>query len=315
MHFILVFFTVLILATEAVGQSVLFVRSQTLAQFFRLPPNPHSTEITPKMEATYQVAKTWSNYWGYDKRFVVDGQTSENSMQIKYGLPSHFEFVFEAHQREFSDVAMDEIAIRFHEIFHIPQDQRTKLETNKTQFSIPDFGLNIGEEDIGKKISTPVGLKLVKHFQSPDEQLRWFTAILWGGETSSQALRPRSFEDRGIQVGLSYPVATGEFLANGNYMIFKEMEDSQLYLKDRQWSLLLAYSIPYLGLRWHSQMQATESPFVNIGQLSEISYEIHWGITKIWGQWFGQFTILENVFWPFNTPDWGVSIALGSHRL
>jgi hypothetical protein len=48
--------------------------------------------------------------------------------------------------------------------------------------------------------------------------------------------------------------------------------------------------------------------FREFGQLSRSTYEIHLGTRIKWEQIGVQIAIIENVIWPYNTPDWGLNL-------
>ena len=288
----------------------LFLRSQAIAQFFRMSPNPLTFESLETGDSSLKFGRTMSNYWGRDKRFIVDGQSIDDNMQYQVGISRYLKMGLEMSSRRFSDDRMDEVAVGFHDMFMIPQDKRLLVNRNSTRVVAPDYGLEITEDHLFEPVSEQVGLKLVsQNFTWGDTQL---SAALQGSyEMAPQSLIKKGARDWGFQLGAYRQWSSSFSYAIGNLMVFDGYKDARLYLRSRQTSLLMGYGYSFDNTQAVIfQTMLGESAYRDIGQLSRISYEVHLGYRKQWKNWGLEFSFLENIFWPFNAPDWGVNLNI-----
>ncbi|SMF71177.1 DUF3187 family protein [Pseudobacteriovorax antillogorgiicola] len=296
-------------AEARVEREPLFLRSQTIAQFFRTAPLPTHFQALRSGELEVQGGRTMANYWGRDKRFIVDGQTIDDVLQVRFGVASDLNAVLQASSRKFSDIRMDEITVGFHNLFMIPQDKRLTVDRNKTRVVAPDYGLEITEQDLYRPLSQPIGLKLETYHQWWG--LHWAGSLLYSYETSQESLIKKGAQDYGMQLAMRWIPGAIYSFAMINLMSFDPSKDAQLYLRSRQVSTLLGVGY-LLNTNQEILLQAliSESPYRDIGQLSRASYEIHVGYRHNWGDWGAELSLIENVIWPFNTPDWGINLSI-----
>ncbi len=289
--------------------SPLFLRGQSMAQFFRSSPQPQSAKPLATDTFKLSASKTWSNYWGYDKRYILDGQTSDQIFSIFYQVRPWLGVTVETGEREFSFSQTDDLAIGFHDLFKIPQDYRQDRDRDRTRFAIPDYGLDITEEQVGLSISQTIGGKF-SYFWDFSEGGGSFSC---GGyhELSPDTLYHRGATDILIQLSGYYKLGVGEVYGNANTMFFKFYKDSSLYMRDQQWSVLWGYRLLMAdGVDLLMESLLTQSPFENLGQLSRTSYELHFGYRKSWQYLTVELTFIENVIWPYNAPDWGFTLGM-----
>ena len=303
-------FSFLFVETKAQAQT-LFVTPQAMSQFLRLSP----TTIEPKQETErlfeLQFGKTWSNYWANDKRFFLDGQTTEDRLQVGWNIYHSFRLQMEYIRKSLSGLAMDDVAIGFHRGFGIPQDKRLDYSKNRNQFSIPDHGLDLNTVDRDRALAEQLALTSIfrKRWQGFDVGL----AMTVAEEVSRQGLRDKTQKDFLWQTALGKSFGLHYATANFNWLYSDTLSD-RLYLNNHQRSLRLVYSYALASNLW-ANLEAfiSESPFVDIGQLSKNSYEIYSGVVWNYENYVFQAALIENILWPFNSPDWGFMLSIGSY--
>ena len=305
------FFAALVMSASAFGaQEPLFVRSQAMAQFFRYSPHPLSFQSLETGETKFKAGRTMSNYWGRDEGFIIDGQTIDDSAQIRMGLFHDVNMSIEFGSRRFTNIKMDDVAITFHDVFMIPQDKRTTVRRNGTRVAAPDYGLEITEENLFDPVSEQVGIKFEKsNFRWGDYQIAGSWQYTY--ETSEGSLIKEGAKDWGLQLGFHRDFLPIYSYGVGSFMVYDGYKDAQLYLRGRQSSLLLGIGYS-MEQKQDLIFQAliTESAYRDIGQLSRASYEVHLGYRKFWQNIGLEFNFIENIFWPFNSPDWGVNLNM-----
>lgn len=297
--------SVFLSATEA---RPLFTRSQTVAQFFRTAPHSLNFHGLDSYEAELCAARAISNYWARDKRYIIDGQSLDDRFQARVGLDSAWNISFLFGSRVFTDFKMDEIAIQFHDTFHIPQDERLLIDKNRTRLSIPDYGLEITENDLFESYSTQMSLKLEHYREILGSSLT--LALMWSYELSDKSLIKKGAEDFVIQLGIMRRLSFGYWYSNFNWMFYDKTRNTKILLEGQQWSSLVGLAFDFDASSLLLQALITQSPFEDIGQLSKESYELHLGYRYLLYDWMLELTLLENVIWPFNTPDWGLNLAI-----
>lgn len=288
----------------------LMLRSQALSQAFRASPQPQSAKAPKKDSLQFSLSQSWANYWGYDKRYIVDGQISDLIFNMNWQLSSFLSLTFEANQRQLNASKTDQIAIGFHHLFGIPQDNRDRFERNRTRFSIPDYGLYLTEEQAGINLSETFGGK-VNGYWGLSSQGGLALSLGSYYEHSSESLYQRKAVDYLIQASFYYDTQYGQLYGNMNHMLFRGSDESVLYMRDQQWSFLMGYGYTVSAnneILFESLL--SQSPFDNLGQLSLTSYELHLGYRKKWNTISYELVLIENVIWPYNSPDFGFALAL-----
>ena len=288
----------------------LFARPQALSQFFRLSSDSVDPRLGSQGEWSVKVGKTWSNYWAIDKRYTIDGQTTEDRLQLNYNLLPSVSLQLGYSQKKLSGLPMDDVAIGFHNSFGIQQDRRLEFAKNRIQFSIPDYGLDIHADDKAALLAKQLSFKAIWKLALFD--LASFLAVEVGTDHGDLGLRSQGVTDVLLQAGAAFPWRLHSVFINSNYLRAGS-GSSGLFFKPDLWSARLGYSYQWgPNTQWSFETFLSESPFLDIGQLSEVSYEIHTGFIWKWHQHQVQAILIENVFWPYNTPDWGFSIAIGT---
>ena len=226
MILVLLIVSMTIISSELGAQPVerpLFVRSQTLAQFFRYAPNPTNFNSLSPGSADVVGSRTMANYWGRDKRFIVDGQSIDDKVQVRAGLHKNLSGMIELSSRKFSNTPMDVIAVGFHDLFMIPQNQRHLAKENGTRIVAPDYGLEITERDIFVPISEQVGVK----FEYYPLIQSWNLALSgqWTYEMAPSSLIKQGAQDWGFQGGALKRAPFGYWFSNLNLMLFDATKD------------------------------------------------------------------------------------------
>lgn len=312
MQFRLLTWYILITTTQSLANSrtPLLLRSQTLAQFFRGAPNsPAFTSLEPG-KLIFKANRSYATYWGLEKRYILDGESIDDNAQIHLGIIPDLLITLELSQRQFTKLPMDDVSVKFHQIFGIPQNARTDDRRNDTRFSVPDYGLELNQDDNNRPISQQLGLKVEKHLNFSYAN-RLAITLEVSQENSKYSLIRKGAQDFGLQLGYRRIFPSGYAYAMASGMIFDGSQDTTLYLRSRQASFLLggAWITDNLG-QFLIQGLISESPFIDLGQLSRYSYEVHLGYRRTWGNLDFELGLIENIIWPYNTPDWGLSFGI-----
>ena len=288
----------------------LFIRSQALAQIFRPSPFPLHVKSQEENSHQWKVSQAWSNYWGQDKRYVIDGQTTDINMLWTHQFSKSVSFDLHGSQREFSGIPMDDIAIGFHDVFQIPQDDREEPLRNQVHFAIPDYGLEVSNEDINQVLTRSAGMRGSYHGKLSNN-LFLSAGVSLFHELAESGWYPQGATDLGIQFGLLWEAGDFNIYGNGNLMSFASAQDAPIYLSRSQRSLMIGTELKAALPGLHFQALLSQSPFADLGMLSRTSYEVHLGYRGKIAFLPLEIILIENVIWPYNSPDWGVSI--GSH--
>ncbi|MCX6131032.1 MAG: DUF3187 family protein [Proteobacteria bacterium] len=290
----------------------LMVRSQSIGQLFRLnPPLPHAALLDPGT-IDFSVSRTYANLWARDKRFVIDGEVIDDQAHFGYGLAKSIQVGLGFSTRLFAQANTDQAAISFHQLLNIGQDGRLEAGKHHSHFAIPDYSLEFTGYELDQAFSEQTVLDL--NYALLEARDWGFDLSLTGLLSYEMAdLSPyfRGAMDRGWQLSLRLPEGLWSYFGNFTQLYYDHKKAVNVATNLQEWGFAggLSYQLPEQQyLIW--QLMVNRPVFRDIGQLSRNSYEWQLGYRYHWEAVSLEIAVLENIFWLYNSPDWGFSLGL-----
>ena len=296
---------------KAQGGEPLMVRSESIGNLFRLNPPIFGTFPGARV-AGVEMSRTYANLWAQDKRFLVDAEIIDDRAHI-YMFPfPKIRLGLGFTSRRFAHTQTDQIAITFHDIFRIEQDGRLQAGKNHTTFKIPDYDLEFSQTDLNRSISeqinADVSVPLLRELTGPVE----LGATIFGSYEMARGSPyfPGS-QDRGVQLNVRYPWDYGAAYGALTQLFFDDGENVEVRTAHKQWGWALgAVQSIWPDHEVLAQLMVYRPVFRDLGQMSRNSYEVQVGYRLHWEEVFLEATLIENIFWLYNSPDWGISLGL-----
>ena len=290
------------------------VRSQAWGQQLHYNPLPVNIEGFEQGKLNLHLQRTHASLWGYERKYILDAQTVDEIVQVELGLNPHLKFQFGFSQRRLQSSGMDQITTGFHKLFFIPQDKRLEVDLNRNLITLPTYGLELNEDDEGLPYSQTYDWAVDTKFEWPQLYASLVGSIGMSQEQAGASPREHRAIDWSMQV---YWQAFLPSQTNLQYFLgvhWVRMDQADRFDK----SLQAEQSILTSGMGWNFlkntdaklQLVIAEPIYQDLGQLSRETYEIQAGIQHRWSAMNIQFVLIENVIWPYNTPDWGWSLAV-----
>lgn len=300
---------------EGVGQASqgpLLTRSEAIGQLFRLNPPLQNPSLLTTGRMDFAASRTYANLWARDKRFVVDGEIVDDQARLAVGLGANLQLGFGFSSRRFVQADTDQIAISFHDLFRIGQDGRLQTGKHHTRFVIPDYNLQYNRDNLDRTFSEQVALDLSFAILTRARH-GWDLAatVLAAYEMASFSPYAEGSVDRGLILSALYPSSILSYFANVRQLFFDKRKDVRVGTRseNRGFALGLIYPLPETQ-QIIFQFMNNQPVFRDLGQLSRNSYEWQLGYRYRFEAVTLEAAVIENIFWLYNSPDWGFSLGL-----
>lgn len=288
------------------------LRSEGLSQLFRSSPFAQRFQLTEAGDSRVTLSRTYSNYWSRDVRYIVDAETRDDVLKFHYQPNANLELYGVLSERGFTKSGTDDLAMNFHRVFGLSQDGRLEAPRNNTRLSVPDWDLNYTTKqsrsvlsrqvevgavfDLNKiySLGLPTTLAVFTSYETAPNN-PYFTGAIDGGFRLSSAL---AWEDYSVYGSLSLG-------------IFDRKKEVQVNTRERQWGGIVGTAYRFNPRHEAAlQMVVFQPLFYDMGQLSRESYEVHLAYRFNYEQVSLELGLVENIFWIYNTPDWGMNAAI-----
>ncbi len=306
-------FPLLLLSSLAgAGEGPLLTRSEAVGQLFRLNPPLQNPRVLQAGGMEFAASRTYANLWARDKRFVVDGEIVDDQARMALGLGADFQIGLAFSSRRFVQADTDQIAISFHDLFRIGQDGRLQTGKHHTRFVIPDYNLQYSRDNLDRTFSEQAAVDLSYAILSSARHGWDLTATLLASyEMASFSPYANGSVDRGLIVGGLYQSAHFTYFANVRQLYFDRRKEIRVGTRaeNRGFALGLIYALPE-AQQLIFQFMNNQPVFRDLGQLSRNSYEWQLGYRYRFEAVTLEAAVIENIFWLYNSPDWGFSLGL-----
>jgi hypothetical protein len=285
------------------------IRSQALGQIFRFEPVPDGTRTLAAGELQLTYTRAVANLWGYDKRFIIDAQTADETVALRLAPARDWLLDLGFGRKTLTPSTTDELIVGFHDLFLIPQAGRLQVSPNQTRVAIPDYGIDWTKDHHGRDITRHGYVQLGRRIWSYQDWRAHFQLFnAW--EMNPSSIAGAETESTGVRLTGSWRQGLWGTLMSVTWMRHKSRSEALAWLTDESRSLLMA-GVLHMSPEdeWVGQLLVHRGEILDMGQLSRSSYEVHFGYRRQWRQWRFHLAIIENIIWPYNTPDWGVSVA------
>ncbi len=294
------------------GEGPLLTRSEAVGQLFRLNPPLQNPRVLQAGGMEFAASRTYANLWARDKRFVVDGEIVDDQARMALGLGADFQIGLAFSSRRFVQADTDQIAISFHDLFRIGQDGRLQTGKHHTRFVIPDYNLQYSRDNLDRTFSEQAAVDLSYAILSSARHGWDLTATLLASyEMASFSPYANGSVDRGLIVGGLYQSAHFTYFANVRQLYFDRRKEIRVGTRaeNRGFALGLIYALPE-AQQLIFQFMNNQPVFRDLGQLSRNSYEWQLGYRYRFEAVTLEAAVIENIFWLYNSPDWGFSLGL-----
>jgi hypothetical protein len=228
------------------------------------------------------------------------------------GLGAGFQLGLGFSSRRFVQADTDQIAITFHDLFHIGQDGRLQTGKHHTRFVIPDYNLQYSRDNLDRTFSEQATVDLSYAILSAATHGWSLTATLLAAyEMAGFSPYAAGSMDKGVILGALLPWHAITYFANVRQLFFDKRKDGRVATRseNRGFALGMMYALPE-----HQeiifQFMNNQPVFRDLGQLSRNSYEWQLGYRYRWESVTLEAAVIENIFWLYNSPDWGFSLGL-----
>lgn len=290
------------------------VRSQSPGNVLRFSP-PSMTFISDEAKRAYNVKASYasSNLWGHDRGYVIDAQVDDTLCELNYAVAPEFSVTLGFGQRAFRTSQMDEIIVSFHELIDSPQGKRLQVDADQSRISLPGYNLEITDTSIDRSFSSHV-------YAAGNVQLPLYdpsAQLALGGifyQTTSDGLSSSKGDmGFGIRGRMHQKISDVSFYSEIALIYHKNRSKTLRYLKQRQLEtrLGLAYKLKQ-DHDIYLQSLVSEAAFDGFGQLAKPSFEIHFAYRYSRRYLALDFGMIENILYPFNSPDWGLFVGLSA---
>lgn len=299
----------LALPSTSQGTEPLFIRSQSMGQFFRFDPLPIGTKKLLPGEIQIVAAHTTANQWGYEKRYIIDGQTQDDVVELRTGLKGGWLMGMGFGSRRLNPSFTDNLTIGFHNLFAIPQGKRLSAPKDQTYMTVPDYGVEMTQDDHGKSWTDHYYLRLNQRFLQIGPHIVG-GGLLYARELAKTSLMGRGAASYALQVQASSDFASLHTLASFAWTQHQAQHNAAHWLQSKTLSSLLAAVYDLSNWQLISQLLIQSGSAHHLGQYSRNSFELQLGARRNWQEFSLEFAIIENLVWHFNTPDWGFTFGL-----
>ncbi len=312
----------LAMARSAAGQEQvgyvpepLQMRSEALGQLFRNSPLSQSFGLGLRSDWRVMGSRSYSNFWGHDKRYIVDTETRDDQLRADFQPLQDLAFYLGLSERALTRMGTDGMAIGFHDFFGLPQDGRLEAPRDNVRMSIPDYDLNYSlaqkNNIISRQIESGAVWDLAKRFGL---YLPMTVGLYGSRETAAGNPYFTGNTDVGLRLSAALPFREAALFATLTFTRFDPAKEIAIPTFRQQWGSVFGGAYR-LEAHHEALLQALiyQPMLQDMGQLSRSSYEIHLAYRYRWEAMTFELGLVENIFWVYNSPDWGVSAGLSYH--
>jgi len=288
------------------------MRSEAIGQLFRTSPLAQRFKLLSAGDWSVMSSRTYANFWGHDKRYIVDTESRDDRLRIDSQPFDHWAFYGVLSERAFTRMGTDGMAIGFHNMFGLPQDGRLDAPRNNTRLSIPDYDLNYSLAHKNNIISRQVEGGAVWDIGSRYDLVVPLTlGIFATHETADSNPYFTGNTDFGFRLGAALPFENTALFGTLTFTLLDPAEEVVIPTFHSQWGGVVGGAY-HVAENHELVMQALiyQPMFQDMGQLSRSSYEIHLAYRYQWEDVSFELGLVENIFWVYNSPDWGLSAGL-----
>ncbi len=291
----------------------LMTRSEAVGQLFRLNP-PVLGVMNPELSFEFEAARTVANLWAHDKRFLVDAELIDDRVRIAFPLQPWLRLGVGISARRFAETQTDQVAISFHKLFMLGQDGRLEAGKHKTRYKIPDYNLEYGPLDrddfLSEQLEADLSFPLLN---AADGSWRLSATLLGARELAHASPYKDGALDYGLQINADSAFWQGRLYGALNQIFYDRAAIDKVPTENQQLGVTVGTAQTMLpGHEFVAQAMVFEPVFRELGQLSRNSYELHFGYRYWWQKTALEAVLIENIFWLYNSPDWGLSLGLRS---
>ncbi|WP_176736965.1 DUF3187 family protein [Oligoflexus tunisiensis] len=294
------------------GEGPLLTRSEAVGQLFRLNPPLQNPSVLERGRLRFALSRTYANLWARDKRYVVDGEIVDDQAHMAAGLGAGFQIGLGFSSRRFVQADTDQTAISFHDLFRMGQDGRLQTGKHHTRFVIPDYNLQYNRDNLDRTFSEQATVDLSYAILSRERHGWDLTATLLAAyEMASFSPYASGSVDRGLILGALYQGSMLTYFANIRQLFFDQSQEVRVGTRaeNRGFAVGANYPLPD-DQQLIFQFMNNQPVFRDLGQLSRNSYEWQLGYRYHWEAVTLELAVIENIFWLYNSPDWGFSLGL-----
>jgi len=309
--FILVFWIIRPGLTQA-DEGPLLTRSESLGQLFRINPPLQNPILQDAGVIKFNISRTYANLWAKDKRFIVDGEIVDDQTHLAIGLGANFQLGVGFSSRRFAQADTDQMAISFHDLFRMGQDGRLQTGKHRTRFVIPDYNLEYSRQNLDRSFSEQAVVDL-SYALLTSETMGFnltMTALL-SYEMSDFTPYFTGALDRGFIVSAQTLQGAFSYFANVRQLNFDQHRQVLVGTRpvNRGWGVGAVWSLPE-NQQLILQFMNNQPVFRDLGQLSRNSYEWQLGYRYRFEAVVLEAAVIENIFWLYNSPDWGLTLGM-----
>ncbi len=306
--------TILMIVPPLWGQTQkpLLIRSQGVGQIFRFAPPVYGVLQEQDSRMQLDISRTYTNYWSRDKRYLIDDEMIDDEARWSFQWAKTVRLGVGFNVRRFAHTATDQAAITVHDLFFMGQDGRLEAGKHKLVYQVPDYNLQYNAADRNQSFSELAEWDLsVPLLWEPLLPLHMSLTLMGSYEMARNGAFPEGSRDRGWQWNMSYPLGATSLFGSVTQVLFDQKADNKvaLYAQQMGWTLGLGHRLD-AAQELISQFMVNQPVFRQMGQLSKNSYEIHLAYRYAWERYALEATLIENIFWLYNTPDWGLCLGL-----
>ncbi|MBC7660722.1 MAG: DUF3187 family protein [Chitinophagaceae bacterium] len=293
----------------------LILRSEALSQMFRSSPITQKFRLGEAGDWRVSAGRTYANFWGHDKRYVIDTEMKDDQLLVFYQPLANLEVYGGYSDRGFSRMGTDSLAIGFHHLFGLPQDGRLDAKRENVRLSVPDYDLNYSILQKNTSLSRKLEGGLVWDFARAFA-LRFPMTLAVYSTHESARFNPyfTGATDIGSKLSMALPLGDTSLYGSLSYTVFDGTQESDLATYGQQWGGVFGAAQRFdLHSELFLQFLVYQPLFRDMGQLSRSSYEVHLAYRYKWEQLSFELGLIENIFWVYNSPDWGLSAAITYH--
>lgn len=295
---------------EALAQPSL-IRSFSLGNILRFTPvQPNA--VLPGQD-TFQIRSSYSvaNLWGHGEGFMIDAQVDDTVVTSSVKLKESFTLNAGFAKRVMRASNLDPLIVGFHDLFGFTQGERLSVPQDDSNLALPEYQLKFDKRHIDRTFNQHVFASL--NYKLPIDEMigDWDVGIisyyeLFDGLTSQQG-------EFGEGIQSSFLRRNDQMTYSAGFT-FMNYHSKSAYTKELlQQQLMVNSGVDYALYENHilgTQLLIGQGVFKDLGQLSRATYEIY--ATYQYREDFGSidFAIIENIFWPYNTPDFGWSVGV-----
>lgn len=301
------------------GMGILNVRSQSIAQSFRLTlPLMVPGDIKPGYQVISQT--TWSNIWAEEKSYLLDYESLETTLGMGYGFNKKLGMAIMVDSRTYFGGAMDGFIQGFHDLLNIDQNGRDNFDKNRSVITRydPETGLIIDQQSAGQLNNS--GVSLIVNYN-----LEHHSRVLPGINIYGVARYPLNAAEfidnkKGVDLGMGLGLSkkwSSAFYTYGiaGYTRYNDRgnrQDTSIELTNHQFTGLFAMAYTLSNdLALIAQYLYSTAAIKGIDGLDKASHELHLGVNfKVGKKAILGVSLIENIITMDNSPDFGIHVGL-----